>query len=154
MSVNCLDELSVSMFLDDELAPVERKRVETHLETCALCRELLRQQEAENTQIKELFKSTPTPDLVPAVMEKLPTPVLLKYRWLLATAASILLAGLLFIFLFLITPTNTGSGEKQVILCSAQVDGQEVQRHIYESTGPDIQFIWLEKKNEKKEEFK
>jgi hypothetical protein len=47
--------------------------------------------------------------------------------------------------LFLITPTNPGAGEKQVILCSAQVDGQEVRSHIYESTGPDIQFIWLEK---------
>jgi predicted anti-sigma-YlaC factor YlaD len=142
------------MFLDDELTPGERKRIETHLETCTLCRELVRQQEAENTQIKEIFKSTPTPDLVPAVMKKLGTPGLLYNRWVLATAASILLAGFLFIFLFLVTPTNPEAGEKQVILCSAQVDGQEVQSHIYESTGPDIQFIWLEKKNEKKEEFK
>ncbi|MGD2085670.1 MAG: zf-HC2 domain-containing protein [Candidatus Aminicenantes bacterium] len=154
MSVNCLDELLVSMFLDDELAPGERKRVETHLETCTLCRELVRQREAENAQIKEIFKTTPTPDLVPAVMEKLGTPGLLNYRWILATAASILLVGFLFIFFFLITPTNPQASEKQVILCSAQVDGQEVQSHIYQSTGPDIQFIWLEKKNEKKEKFK
>lgn len=146
MSVNCLDELSMSMFLDNELAPGERKRVETHLEMCSLCRGLLRQREAENTQIKEVFKSPPTPDLVPAVMEKLGTTTLSNYRWLLATAASILLAGLLFIFLFLITPANSGVGEKQVILCSTQVDGQEVQSHIYKSTRPDIQFIWLEKK--------
>jgi anti-sigma factor RsiW len=145
MSVKCLDELSVSMFLDDESAPGERKRVEKHLETCTRCRELLRQREAENTRIKEIFKSTPTPDLVPAVMDKLGTPGLLNYRRVLATAASILLVGLLFIFLFLITPTNPEASEKQVILCSAQVDGQEVQSHIYESTGPDIQFIWLEK---------
>lgn len=154
MSVKCLDELSVSMFLDDELAPGERKKVETHLGTCTLCRELVRQREAENTQIREIFKTTPTPDLVPAVMEKLGTPGPLNYRRVLATAASILLAGFLFIFLFLVTPTNSGTVEKQVILCSAQVDGQEVQSHIYESTGPDIRFIWLEKKNEKKEEFK
>ncbi len=146
MSVNCLDELSVSMFLDDELTPGERKRIETHLETCTLCRELARQQEVENTQIKEIFKSTPTPDLVPAVMKKLGTPGLLYNRWVLATAASILLAGFLFIFLFLVTPTNSRTNEKQVILCSAQVDGQEVQSHIYESKEPDIQFIWLEKK--------
>lgn len=145
MSVKCLDELSVSMFLDDELTPGERKRVETHLETCTLCRELVRQQEVENTQIKEIFKSTPTPDLVPAVMKKLGAPGRLNYRWVLATAASILLAGFLFIFLFLITPTNSRASEKQVILCSAQVDGQEVQSHIYQSKEPDIQFIWLEK---------
>jgi hypothetical protein len=43
------------------------------------------------------------------------------------------------------TPTKSQTSEKQVILCSAQVDGQEVQSHIYESTEPDIQFIWLEK---------
>jgi anti-sigma factor RsiW len=163
MSVKCLDELLVSMFLDDELAPGERKRVETHLETCTFCRELVRQREAENTQIKEIFKTTLTPDLVPAVMKKLGTPGLspgyqrdqrhqwsrlinqLNYRRVLATAASILLVGFLFIFLFLMTPTKSQTSEKQVILCSAQVDGQEVQSHIYESTEPDIQFIWLEK---------
>lgn len=145
MSVKCLDELLVSMFLDDELTPGERKRVETHLETCTLCRELVRQQEAENTQIKKIFKTTPIPDLAPAVMKKLGNPVLLNYRWMLATAASILLVCIMFIFLFLITPTNPEASEKQVILCFAQVDGQEVQSHIYESTKPDIQFIWLEK---------
>lgn len=146
MSINCLDELAVSMFLDDELAPGERKRVEMHLETCNLCRELVRQQEAENTQIKEIFKTTPAPDLVPAVMEKLGIPGLLNYRWVWATAASLLVAVFLFIFLFLITPTNPETSEKYVVLCSAHVDGQEVQSHIYESTKPDIQFIWLEKK--------
>jgi predicted anti-sigma-YlaC factor YlaD len=163
MSAKCLDELVVSMFLDDELAPGERKKAEIHLETCTLCRELVRQREAENTQIKEIFKTTHTPDLVPTVMEKLKTPGLsssyqrdqrhqrsrlinlLNYRWVLATAASILLVGFLFIFLFLMTPTKSGTSEKQVILCSAQVEGQEVQSHIYESTEPDIQFIWLEK---------
>lgn len=146
MSGKCLDELLVSMFLDDELVPAERKRVEIHLETCTLCRELVRKREAESIQIKEIFKTTPSPDLVPAVMKKLETPARLNYRWVLATAASILLAGFLFIFLFLITPTTPEASEKQVILCSAQVDGQEVQSHIYESTEPDIQFIWLEKK--------
>ncbi len=154
MRVKCLDELAVSMFLDDELTPGERERVETHLGTCTLCRELVRQREAENTQIKEIFKTTPAPDLVPAVMEKLGTPRLLNYRWVLAAAASILLVVFLFIFLFLITPTNPEASEKHVVLCSAQVDGQEVQSHIYVSTKPEIQFIWLEKKNEKKEEFK
>ncbi len=145
MNVKCLDELLVSMFLDNELVPEERKRVETHLETCTLCRELVRQREAENTQIKEIFKTTPTPALVPAVMKRLGTPGLLNYRWVLATAASILLVVFLFIFLFLISPTTPEASEKHVVLCSAQVDGQEVQSHIYESKGPDIQFIWLEK---------
>ena len=116
-----------------------------HLETCTLCRELVREREAENNQIKEIFKTTFTPDLVPAVMEKLGTPGLFNYRRVLAAAASILLVVFLFIFLFLITPTNSGAGEKQVILCSAHVDGQEVQSHIYESTGSNIRFIWLEK---------
>jgi len=146
MNGKCLDELSVSMFLDDELTPGERERVESHLETCTLCRELARQLEAENTQIRKIFKTTPAPDLVPAVMEKLGTPGLWNYRWMLATAASVLLVVFLFIFLFLITPTNPEAAEKQVVLCSAQVDGQEVQSHIYESTKPDIRFIWLEKK--------
>jgi anti-sigma factor RsiW len=146
MSVNCLDELLVSMFLDDELTRGERVGVETHLGTCTHCRELVRQREAENTHIKEIFKTTPAPDLVPAVMEKLGTHSLLKYRWVWATAASILVVVFLFIFLFLLTPTTPEASEKHVVFCSAQVDGQEVQSHIYESTKPDIQFIWLEKK--------
>ena len=36
-------------------------------------------------------------------------------------------------------------GEKQVILCTARVEGRSVQTHIYKSDEPDIQFIWLEK---------
>lgn len=146
MSGQCLDELSVSMFLDDELTAGEKERVETHLGTCTLCRELVRQLETENRQIKKLFKTNPAPDLVSAVMEKLATPGLLNVRWVLAIAASTLLVIFLFIFLFLIIPTNPEADEKQVVLCSARVDGQEVQSHIYESTKPDIRFIWLEKK--------
>ena len=79
-------------------------------------------------------------------MEKLGTHSLLKYRWVWATAASILVVVFLFIFLFLLTPTTPEASEKHVVFCAAQVDGQEVQSHIYESTKPDIQFIWLEKK--------
>lgn len=164
MSNKCLDELVVSMFLDNELAPGQRKKVELHLETCTRCRESVRKQETENTQIKEVLKITPVPDLVPAVMEKLDSPAFscgsqpdqrhqrskfinrLNYRWVLATAASLLLV--LFLSLFLMTPDKSETNETRVILCSAEVEGVEVQTHIYESEKPDIQFIWLEKKNE------
>ncbi|UCH95853.1 MAG: zf-HC2 domain-containing protein [Candidatus Aminicenantes bacterium] len=166
MKWECFDQVRYTMFLDNELPHEERQRIEAHLETCSRCRELVQQMKMENTQIKEIFKTTHTPDLVPAVMDKLGTPgfspgyqryqchqrhqrsrliKLLNYRWMLAAAASVLLAGFLFIFLFLMTPTKPETIETRVILCSATVEGQEVQSHIYESTDPDIQFIWLEK---------
>lgn len=161
--IDCIDEISVSMFLDDELTPGQRKQMESHLETCTGCRESVRKQEEENARIKEVFKPIPSPDLVPAVMEKLDSPGFSgshhreqrrqrstsknrsNYRWMLVTAASILLVVFLFLWLFLTTYNKSENIETQVILCSAEVEGQEVISHIFKSKKPDVQFIWLEK---------
>ncbi len=164
MSEKCFDELSASMFLEDEVAPGEKKRIEAHLETCARCRELLKKLEIENTRLKEIFKTTTasgSPDLVPRVMKELDAVDLpwarlqprkanlihlSNYRWVWATAASILLAAFLAILVLLPgKQTPRDIPEEKVVLCYARVEGQEVQSHIYDDKDPGIQFIWLEK---------
>ena len=152
----CFDEPMYAMYLDGETGPETKQEIETHLESCARCKELVRQLEAENTRLKKTFAVSPSPalDLVPGVMEKLADdrekiiPVR-RYRWVLATAASFLLVVFLLVY-FIINKRSSPTppeqpGEKQVILCTARVEGRSVQTHIYKSDEPDIQFIWLEK---------
>ena len=66
----------------------------------------------------------------------------------MAAAATIVLAGFLSFFLWFGTPsTDPGEIEMEtrVIICNARVEGQDVQSHIFDSTAPDITFIWFEK---------
>jgi hypothetical protein len=152
----CFDEPVYAMYLDGEAGPETKQEIETHLESCDRCKEQVRQLEAENTRLKKTFavRPGPGPDLVPMVMEKLADDrekiiPLRRYRWVLAAAASFLLVVFLSLY-FIIdkrpSPIPPGQpGEKQVILCTARVEGHSVQTHIYRSDEPDIQFIWLEK---------
>lgn len=152
----CFHELAYAMYVDGETEAETKNKIETHLESCARCRELVQQLETENAQIKKTFEAPPTPDLdlVPKVMEKLAHDrekviPLQRYWWVLTTAASFLLAVFLLVYFIIdkhsLPPQSEQPGEKQVILCTARVEGHNVQTHIYRSEEPDIQFIWLEK---------
>ncbi|MCP5105185.1 MAG: hypothetical protein GY950_17480 [bacterium] len=161
--MKCFDELAYAMFLDNELEPGERQKVAAHLEQCRKCRELVRQLEEENQRLTTAFETDEkTPDLVPGVMVKLRAPESHRdnerkriplhtahtARWLMAAAASVVLAGFLFIFLWLDkTPADPRllETETQVLICKAQVEGHDVQSHIVNSDDPDIKFIWFEK---------
>ena len=152
----CFHELVYAMYVDDEVETETKNKIETHLASCVRCRELVQQLETENAQIKKTFEAPPTPDLdlVPKVMEKLAHDrekviPLRRYWWVLTTAASFLLVVFLSVY-FIINkhsppPQSEQPGEKQVILCTARVEGKQVQSHIYKPEEPDIQFIWLEK---------
>lgn len=152
----CFDELAYAMYVDGEVEVETKNKIETHLESCTRCREQVQQLETENAQIKKTFEAPPTPDLdlVPTVMEKLrhdreKVIPLQRYRWVLTTAASFLLAVFLLVYFIInkhsIPVPPEQPGEKQVILCTARVEGKQVQSHIYKPEEPDIQFIWLEK---------
>lgn len=146
--MKCLNELVYTMFLDNELEPEERKRAAAHLEQCPKCRERVEKMEEENRALTTVFDETDTPDLVPMVMNKLAPPASPRHflRW--AMAAAIVLAGFLSFFLWFAGPT-TGPGETEtetrIIICNARVEGHDVQSHIFDSTDPDITFIWFEK---------
>ena len=156
----CFDELAYAIYVDGETEAEMKQEIETHLESCTRCSELVQRLEAENAQIKKTFEAPliPAPDLVPTVMEKLAHDrekviPLRRYWWVLSTAASFLLAVFLLVY-FIINkhsppPQSEQPVEKQVILCTARVEGKQVQRHIYKPEEPDIQFIWLEKEEEK-----
>jgi anti-sigma factor RsiW len=156
----CFDEVVYAMYVDSEVEAVTKPEIETHLESCSRCREFVQQLETENAQITKTFEVPPTPDLdlVPNVMEKLAHDrekviPLRRYRWVLTAAAMFLPAVFLSVY-FIINkhsppPQPEQPGEKQVILCTARVEGHNVQTHIYKSEEPDIQFIWLEKEEEK-----
>ncbi len=156
----CFDEVVYAMYVDGEVGAVTNQEIETHLASCSRCRELVQRLETENAQIKKTFEVPPSPglDLVPDVMEKLAHDrgkiiPLRRYRWVLTAAASFLLAVFLVVYFIIdkhsAPPRPEQPGEKQVILCTARVEGHNVQAHIYKSQEPDIQFIWLEKEEEK-----
>lgn len=146
--MNCLNELVCTMFLDNELEPEERQRAAAHLERCPTCRERIKNMEEENRALEAAFGEEDTPDLVPVVMDKLTAPESPRHFFRWAMAAAIVLAGFLSFFLWFAGPT-TGPGEieteTRVIVCNARVEGQDVQSHIFDSTDPDIKFIWFEK---------
>jgi anti-sigma factor RsiW len=158
--ITCFDELTYAMYVDNEVEMETKSKIETHLTSCARCREFVQQLETENAQIKKTFEVSSTPDLnlVPIVMKKLghdreKVIPLRRYRWVLITAASFLLVVFLLVYFIIIKhsppPQPEQPGEKQVILCTARVEGKQVQSHIYKPEEPDIQFIWLKKEEEK-----
>jgi cytoskeletal protein CcmA (bactofilin family) len=54
---SCFPELTYSVYLDQELSAEERRGVESHLEICASCRELVERLRLENRTIAEAFES-------------------------------------------------------------------------------------------------
>ena len=59
----------LSEYLDQELGPVERKELEAHLKTCAVCREILDDLRAVVVRAEQLEDRDPDYDLWPGVKE-------------------------------------------------------------------------------------
>jgi hypothetical protein len=103
--------------------------------------------EEENTRLSHTFETgEKSPDLVPAIMERL---TILKgrksRRWIWAAAASLIVAAFLSYFLWF-NNIPAAAGETQVLICNARIEGQDVQSHIYNAEDPDTRYIWFEKK--------
>ena len=60
-----IDTLSMA-FLDDELAPEERRELELHLTECASCRKQLEAEQAEHDLLQRALAAPPAPDLLRA----------------------------------------------------------------------------------------
>jgi anti-sigma factor RsiW len=144
--MKCFEEIVYSMYLDNELEPVEQRNVASHLEQCEKCREQVRLMAAENTRLSQTFEpGDKGPDLVSAVLERLTVPQGRKSRrWIWATAASLFMASFLFYFLWF-NKIPTAAGETQVLICNARIEGRDVQSHIYNAEDPDTKYIWFEK---------
>lgn len=167
----CLDEGLAALYVDNELDPQDRKAVDAHLCDCPACRRLTERLEAENSQLRRVFAvprtingSMPERSFsMEALMDNIrdveiepvqtaePVTVLpfKRRRWTWAAAAAVVLAAGLFLF-GPFSPVGNGdpNGEnREIVLCSASVEGKAVKPHIYklESNEPDTQFIWLEK---------
>lgn len=144
--MRCFEEIVYSMFLDNELEPGQQQKVAAHLDQCNNCREQVRQMKEENLLITKAFEAgEESPDLVPAVMDRLIAPGARKNtRWVLAAAAVLVVAVFLSYFLW-VDKTPVTPVETQVLICYARVEGQEIQKHIFNSEEPDTKYIWLEK---------
>lgn len=147
--MKCLNELVCTMFLDNELEPGERQRAAAHLEQCPRCRERIEKMAEENRALTAVFDSKEeAPDLVSTVMDKLTPPVSSMHfrRW--AIAAAIVVAGFLSFFLWFAGPSadpGEMEPETRVIVCNARVEGHDVENHIFDTSDPEITFIWFEK---------
>lgn len=161
MKSQCFDETLYAMYVDNEINAIQREQIDAHLKDCSTCRKQILSLKSENEQLKNTFLSPmDIPDLTPKILEKLDQSPLIKinryhishpFRWGFAAAASIL--AIIFIYLFLLSSFHSnelnGATEKEVILCSASLEGKQTQSHVYEDKSQDTQYIWLEKENDK-----
>lgn len=161
MKSQCFDETQYAMYVDNEINAIQREQIDTHLTECSVCKEHVLSLKKENELLKNTFLSPlDIPQITPKIIEKLEQSQLIKikrahishpFRWGFAAAASIV--AIIFIYLFLISSFHSnelnGATEKEVILCSASLEGKQTKSHVYEDKGQDTQYIWLEKENDK-----
>lgn len=126
---NSIDTLSMS-YLDDELAPEEKRELELHLLDCSSCRDHLHEERQEVELLRQRLAVPAAPDLVRAKVMRLldkedaqTSRSLLKERagrWLLPGASIATAAAALLVFAFAGTP----SGDKDGALPFAKVVSQ------------------------------
>jgi anti-sigma factor RsiW len=96
-------DTDLSAYLDEELAPAERARVESHLDACARCRARLGELRATAALIAALPSARPGRSLVPRVSE--------RYNWLRPLRSLSTFATGAFLFAFVLTAVGrSGSG--------------------------------------------
>lgn len=127
---NSIDTLSMS-YLDDELAPEEKRELELHLLDCSSCRDRLHEERQEVELLRQQLAMPGAPDLVRAKVMRLldkedaqTSRSLLKERvgrWLLPGASIAAAAAALLVFAFAGTP---GEG-KDAALPFAKVVSQQ-----------------------------
>lgn len=92
----------LSAYLDAELAPEEKARVDAHLATCDVCRGRLAELGATASLISSLPAARPSRSLVPVM-----TP---RWAWLRPVRALSAIASGAFLFAFLVTAVARGGG--------------------------------------------
>jgi hypothetical protein len=93
----------LSAYLDAELTPAERTRVDAHLATCDRCSRRLGELRATASLVAALPSPRPARSLVPAVTE--------RWTWLRPIRSLSMIASGAFLFVFLLTAVaRTGTG--------------------------------------------
>ncbi|MBI2982621.1 MAG: zf-HC2 domain-containing protein [Chloroflexi bacterium] len=96
-------DTDLSAYLDGELAPADRTRVEAHLDGCDRCRARLGELRATASLIAALPEARPSRSLVPRVVE--------RFNWLRPLRSFSTFATGAFLFVFLVTAVGrSGSG--------------------------------------------
>ena len=96
-------DTDLSAYLDGELAPPDRTRVEAHLDGCHRCRARLGELRATASLIADLPSPRPSRSLVPRVVQRL--------NWLRPFRSLSTFASGAFLFVFLVTAVGgSGSG--------------------------------------------
>jgi anti-sigma factor RsiW len=130
MLCQSIDTLAMA-FLDDELAPEERRELELHLHDCASCKQHVDSERAELLLLRKALAPPPAPDLVKARLavaldDADREAVQIKHqqrrssvgRWILPGSAMLAAAAAIFAFV-MIKPveqaTKTGSVAKEVV---------------------------------------
>jgi anti-sigma factor RsiW len=96
-------DTDLSAYIDGELAPIDRARVEAHLDGCDRCRARLGELRATASLISALPSARPSRSLVPVIRE--------RFNWLRPTRSLSAFASGAFLFVFLVTAVaRSGSG--------------------------------------------
>jgi anti-sigma factor RsiW len=111
-----IDTLSMS-YLDQELAPEEKRELELHLLECAACRNHVQEERQEVEMLRQRLATPPTPDLVRVkvtrMLDREDAQVrrsMLRERvgrWLLPGTSIAVAAAALLVFAFLRTPQSS-----------------------------------------------
>jgi anti-sigma factor RsiW len=115
---NSIDTLSMS-YLDEELAPEEKRELELHLHECASCRDRVQEERQEASRLRQLLAAPPAPDPLRAKVHRLldredaqATRAQLRERlarWLLPGTAMAVAAAAMAVFVFLREPAFESS---------------------------------------------
>jgi anti-sigma factor RsiW len=96
-------DTDLSAYLDGELAPADRARVEAHLDGCDRCRARLSELRATASLISAMPSARPSRSLVPVIRE--------RFNWLRPMRSLSAFASGAFLFVFLVTAVaRSGSG--------------------------------------------
>lgn len=154
--MNCFDKQTYLVFLDGELSRRKENRVTKHLEKCQHCRDLVRKLQEENAEIAKLFelhhriidqskqvlRQIDLTDKSDSGRQKFFPRALLPG---LRIAAVVLFVSILSLFIFFRKDPAVSDSGREVLVQTANVDGHQVQTHVFGSVDRDIIFIWFEK---------
>jgi len=154
--MKCYDESILQRFVDGELGVLLGGRVASHVKKCSRCRDCVDDLKRENSEISRLFREEiKAPEMRQPIMDKIRVARNESHHpgkartgllvWGLRIAAAILMVALLSVFLFYNKKTDVLTAEGDVLIRTAQVEGQTVQTHVFASGDLDTKFIWLEK---------
>jgi anti-sigma factor RsiW len=141
--MTCIKDEILLQYIDNECSPAQGSRIAAHLSGCGRCREALRTIEDKVKLIKEK-SSLLDPENIPE-KRVIPLPTRgRRQRWIIPTAAAILLIGLLLFPLFF--PESPPAREpQQDLIFSASLEGQSANTYIFKETEPEMTVIWIAK---------